>query len=175
MGSTSTSSSVDEMEKANAGASGSHPDSVELRRGSSDGPRLQQRSSGLRPLSMAVTHPVPAPGAPPPEPSRISGWVGSFFAQRASRVSVASSRRESNSAASVRSRGSSPMPSSPMPENASQAGSTHGVHIEEELPPGLQVKNLDEVYATSTIAASSVEEEELHESESEPAGTGFAI
>lgn len=168
MGSSSTSSSVDDMEKRNAAASGSRPGSPELRRGSLDGPRPQQRSSGLRPLSMAMTHPVSAPPPPPPpmpEPTRFSGWVGSFFSPRSSRTSLApslaSSRRESGSSVSTSARGQSPMP--PTPSRESMPRPPLPV-VEDDLPPELRPRDLDELYGdTATLNDTSHKASVPHE------------
>ncbi|PCH39859.1 hypothetical protein WOLCODRAFT_97921 [Wolfiporia cocos MD-104 SS10] len=124
-------------------------------------PPAEKRKSGLRPLSMAMTHPIvlppppPPPPVPAPEPSRFSGWVGSFFAQRASRASTASvasvvsARRESSSAASVRSsRGVSPMPSPP-PPLPSRGSIASVAEVREEEEPEFQPRNLDEVFNAS--------------------------
>jgi len=179
MGSSSTSSSLDEMSQSDSNASGSRPNSV---RGASDGPRPPQRSSGLRPLSMALSHPVPPP-APPPvpaaEPSRLSGWVGSFFAQRtsSSRSSLAaSSRRGSSPAASVRSKGASPLPSPPARDSVDNQTIVDAAP-DEGLPEELRPRNLDDMYVTGGRHEQEHEHERghEHEHEPEPAGTGVAL
>ncbi|KAH9841715.1 transport protein Avl9-domain-containing protein [Rhodofomes roseus] len=165
-GSASTSSSADEVSKAGSSPP-SRPPSI---RGTSDPARPPSRSSGLRPLSMAATHPVPVPPPPPvPEPARFSGWVGSFFTPRppSSRASTASStRRESSSAASVSSRGPSPHPASPPLPHARD--SISNASVAESLPDqALQTRSLDDVYGGVSI--------QDHEQEAEPADTGVAL
>ncbi|KZT67293.1 hypothetical protein DAEQUDRAFT_794018 [Daedalea quercina L-15889] len=166
-GSASTSSSADEVSKAGSSPP-SRPPSV---RGTSDPARPPSRSSGLRPLSMAASHPVPIPPPPPvPEASRFSGWVGSFFTPRpaSSRASTASStRRESSSAASVSSRGPSPHPASPPLPHARDSVSNASI-VESVRDDAHRPRNLDEVY--EGIAGSEHEQQEA-----EPAGTGVAL
>ncbi|PIL22736.1 hypothetical protein GSI_15429 [Ganoderma sinense ZZ0214-1] len=125
------------------------------RKGSVDFPRSDPappaKSGGLRPLSIvgaqAEAQKQQQQQPPPPVPSTFGTWgvsVGSFFSQRAARLSVSSSRPPSIASLS---RGSSPVPP-PVPPVPSEK------EKEKEMPPVppeveaiLQPKNLDEVYA----------------------------
>ncbi|KAI0916954.1 hypothetical protein AcW2_007212 [Taiwanofungus camphoratus] len=162
--STSSGSDVNKAEANSSKGDRSRPGSVNMRRDSSDLGRPPVK--GLRTLSMAAAHPVPAP-APTPESGRFSGWMGSFFAQRSSRLSTASSiRRESSSGTPAQSHNSSPVPSPP-PLPMRDSGSIRSIADSLKLDPvdGLQPKNLDEVYST---------EGSEHE-DAQPAGTGVAL
>ena len=98
---------------------------------------------------------------PPPVPSTFGGWgasVGSFFSQRAARLSVSSSRPPSIAGVS---RGSSPAPPPvpPVPSNKDVP----------EVPPEdeaiLQPRNLDEVYQHQH---KQQEEEQQHQQHQHP-------
>ncbi|GBE83012.1 predicted protein [Sparassis crispa] len=144
--STSTSSSIVEVSKTDA-----QPDSTPgSRRGSVDRRASETLPNGLRPLSMTANRTPPPP--PPPEPSRFSGWVGSLFSPRSSRMSTASAqstpaamRRGSNSTLAESrnaSRGPSPLPAMLASSSAESAAS----HKEEVVDEHIEPKNLDEVY-----------------------------
>ena len=131
------------------------------RKGSVDFPRTDptpatpaERKSGLRPLSIVGAQQAQAEQtkqAPPAMPSTFSTWgssVGSFFSQRAARLSVSSSRPPSIAGAS---RGSSPVPPPvPVPPVPVEKGKEMPV-IPPEDEAILHPRNLDEVYAHKEV------------------------
>ena len=154
--SASSDSSSGGLTKVNSrGSIVSEAASPPSRKGSVDFPRTDAaapappaKSGGLRPLSIvgaqaqALEAQKQQQQPPPPVPSTFGGWgasVGSFFSQRAARLSVSSSRPPSIAGVS---RGSSPAPPPvpPVPSNKDVP----------EVPPEdeaiLQPRNLDEVY-----------------------------
>ncbi|RDX53517.1 hypothetical protein OH76DRAFT_1399439 [Lentinus brumalis] len=96
--------------------------SVELQRNGSpkesDVPPTPTARRGLRPLSIVGAQQLAQPEPPQPPPTSFSSWganIGSFFSQRAGRLSVSSSRPPSVASLS---RGPSPAaPVPPMPSN----------------------------------------------------------
>ncbi|KAH9949772.1 transport protein Avl9-domain-containing protein [Amylocystis lapponica] len=146
--SPSRSSSIVEVSKADAMSNGSPKTrAVDEPRRSNDSVRPQ--ANGLRPLSMAASHPVQPPT---PEPTKFTGWVGSFFAQRSARNSTASSVRRDSSARSslAPSQNNSPLPSPPAGASRMSAmQSVSSVALGKQLQEleEIQPKNLDEVYS----------------------------
>ncbi|CCL98519.1 uncharacterized protein FIBRA_00518 [Fibroporia radiculosa] len=189
-GSTSTSSSGDDMRRQSGSPNDrGHTRTGSIERSSSDVPPSQRRASGLRPLSMAMSHPIPVPQPPPPlpqappvQPSRFSGWVGSLFTPRPGRTSLAQTpppplpaRRGSE--ASERTHGS-PMPSPPVAlrESSGYVASLPG-SVQEAEEEELQLRNLDEVYESRVASGGETGSHdgrgEAHGDE--PAGTGVAL
>ena len=173
--SASSDSSSGGLTKVNSrGSIVSEAASPPSRKGSVDFPRTDAappappaKSGGLRPLSIvgaqaqALEAQKQQQQPPPPVPSTFGGWgasVGSFFSQRAARLSVSSSRPPSIAGVS---RGSSPAPPPvpPVPSNKDVP----------EVPPEdeaiLQPRNLDEVYQHQH---KQQEEEQQHQQHQHP-------
>ncbi|KAI0357549.1 hypothetical protein OH77DRAFT_1476284 [Trametes cingulata] len=164
--------------------------SIEIPRkagGSSSGgetPTSPTLTKGLRPLSI-----VGAQALSPPEPpkSTISSWgagIGSFFAQRTSRLSTSSVRPPSLS-----SRGPSPVPPPPvppMPLDKDVPPVPPLPHAQKDVPPvprtseeskaGPEPKNLDDAYADhATRPADDALSVKTRASEDAASVTGMAM
>lgn len=137
--------------------------SVELQRNGSpkdsDVPPTPTTKRGLRPLSIVGAQQLAQPEPPKPPPSTFGSWgsnIGSFFSQRAPRLSVSSSRPPSVASLS---RGPSPVPPvPPVPNNKDMPPVPKDMPpVPKDVPPvpvaeteELKPRNLDEIYAPAT-------------------------
>ena len=148
--SSSASSSVVDVSKSDA-ASIKSRGSVSLVSSPDNSPQPPpSQPSGIRPLSLVGSAPPPQP--PPPVPDRSSfSWgagIGSFFSQRANRMSTAS--RQSTLVTPPRE--ASPAPSVLAVSTKARAASLTPTPEElggDELHP----RNLDEIYGTSNASS----------------------
>ncbi|OCH90885.1 hypothetical protein OBBRIDRAFT_834609 [Obba rivulosa] len=155
-------SSIVEVNKEDADAA-SPSSSISSGRRVSQAESIRSQSSGLRPLSIIANHPPPAPETPK---SSGFGWgagISTFFAQRTSRLSTASSRSQGTSASP--SRGPTPQPSTP-PPNVEKELSV--IKPEAAVPSESHLENLDEADEHDHV------DDGAHE-DHDPAGTGVAL
>ncbi len=176
--SVSDAASPPSLSKVNTrGSDGSPPSERSRSSRDSHVPATPTSTRGLRPLSIVGAQQLAQP-EPPKLPPSSFGWgsnIGSFFSQRAARLSISSTTTTSRppSVASL-SRGPSPVPPIPsmpsdkdvppvpkdmppipkdMPPLPSQVPRKQEVEELPELPEELRPKNLDEVNAHATADA----------------------
>lgn len=138
---------------------------VDEPRRSSESTRVQ--ANGLRPLSMATSHPVQMQ-QPEPQSSRFSGWMGSLFPPRVARNSSSPSsslRRDSTTSITAS------ISPTPPPFDLRQSVSAQSTHTASKIEgeEELQVRNLDELYRAGNRP------QDDDEDEAQPAGTGVAL
>ncbi|EMD40131.1 hypothetical protein CERSUDRAFT_63615 [Gelatoporia subvermispora B] len=163
---TSTTSSMVEVNKEDADMSRSSSSAGSAGRRGSQAGSVRSQSSGLRPLSIIANQPPPILETPKSSGLGWSAGISSFFSQRASRLSTTSLRPQSTSSTSP-SRGTSPQPSTP-PPNAAKELVTPAPKPEVAEPMVLPSTNLDEVHEHGHTDDDAYEDHD-------PAGTGVAL